>query len=100
MARTGLAEHFDALICAHDIGYPKEDLRFWSLLGEVEPFDPGRTLFIDDSVPILRSAREFGISHLLAVRHPDSKSPPRSVDEFPAIDSFEEIMPPAQDATY
>jgi putative hydrolase of the HAD superfamily len=93
MARTGLAKHFDALICAHDLGYPKEDQRFWSLLGEVEFFDPRRTLFIDDSVPILRTAREFGIGHLLAVRRPDSRSPPRRVDEFPAIDGFEELVP-------
>ena len=98
MARTGLAKHFDALICAHDLGYPKEDLRFWSLLGRVEHFDPGKTLFIDDSVPILRTAREFGISHLLAVRRPDSRSPPRRIEEFPAIDSFEEIIPPGHGA--
>jgi putative hydrolase of the HAD superfamily len=93
MARTGLEDHFDALICAHDIGYPKEDLRFWSRLGEYESFTPESTLFIDDSLPILRTAREFGIAHLLAVSRPDSKSPPREIDEFPVIGSFEEITP-------
>jgi hypothetical protein len=41
----------------------------------------------------LRTARRYGIRHLLAVRRPDSRSPPREIDEFPAIDSFEEIMP-------
>jgi putative hydrolase of the HAD superfamily len=93
MARTGLAEHFDALVCAHDIGYPKEDPRFWSLLAAREEFAPENTLFIDDSLPILRTARAFGIRHLLAVRRPDSRSPARIVDEFPAIDSFREITP-------
>jgi len=93
MARTGLEPHFDALICAHDIGYPKEDPRFWESLGEHEAFRPEATLFIDDSLPILRTARAFGIGHLLAVRRPDSQSPPREVAEFPSIDNFREITP-------
>ncbi len=93
MARTGLEPHFDALVCAHDIGYPKEDPRFWGSLGEHEAFRPETTLFVDDSLPILRAARDFGISHLLAIRRPDSQAPPREVAEFPAIDSFREITP-------
>ena len=95
MEVTGLADAFDALICAHDIGYPKEDLRFWSQLGKDEPFRKESTLFIDDSLSVLRTAREFGIRHIVAVRKPDSKSAPREVDGFNAIDSFSEIMPAA-----
>jgi len=93
MEITGLTPEFDALICAHDLGYPKEDPRFWSLLGDRLPFDSDTTLFIDDSLPILRTARDFGIRHLLAIRRPDSKSPPREIEEFTAIDGFDEIMP-------
>jgi putative hydrolase of the HAD superfamily len=93
MRVTGLADSFDALICAHDIGYPKEDLRFWSLLGKHEPFSPENTLFIDDSLSALRAAREFGIGHILAVRKPDSKSPSRDIDEFSSIEGFDAIMP-------
>jgi putative hydrolase of the HAD superfamily len=95
MEVTGLAHAFDALICAHDIGYPKEDLRFWSRLGRDEPFDPDATLFIDDSPAVLRAAREFGIQHILAVRKPDSKAPSRDIDDFSAINGFDEIMPGA-----
>ena len=93
MRVTGLADSFDALICAHDIGYPKEDQRFWSLLGEHEPFEPENTLFIDDSLSVLRAAREFGIGHILAISKPDSKSPSRDIDEFVSIDGFDTIMP-------
>ena len=39
MEVTGLTTAFDALICAHDIGYPKEDPRFWPLLEQDESFD-------------------------------------------------------------
>jgi len=93
MHRTGLDTHFDALVCAHDIGYPKEDPRFWEHLGEHESFQPEATLFIDDSLPVLHSARAFGIRHLLAMRQPDSRSPARTIDEFASIDSFREITP-------
>jgi len=93
MARTGLQRHFDALVCAHDFGYPKEDLRFWEQLKTREPFNPESTLFVDDSLPVLRTARRYGIRHLRAVRRPDTRAPPREIDEFPAIDSFEDIMP-------
>ncbi len=93
MRVTGLTDAFDALICAHDIGYPKEDQRFWSLLGEYEPFERENTLFIDDSLSVLRAAREFGIGHILAISKPDSKSPPREINEFVSIDGFDAIMP-------
>lgn len=93
MEVTGLVDAFDALVCSHDIGYPKEDLRFWDRLGDVERFDRKTTLFIDDSLPVLRTARDFGIGHILAVRKPDSRSPARDTGEFAAIDSFQDIMP-------
>ncbi len=61
----------------------------------IEPFDPDATLFIDDSPAVLRAAREFGIQHILAVRKPDSKAPSRDIDDFSAINGFDEIMPGA-----
>ena len=93
MARTDLENHFNALICAHDIGYPKENLRFWEQLNDHEKFDRDATLFIDDSLPILRTARQFGMRHLLAVRQPDSQSAPKETGEFEAIEDFADIMP-------
>ena len=97
MEVTGLTDAFDALVSSHDIGYPKEDLRFWSQLGTEEPFRKETTLFIDDSLSILRTAREFGIGHLVAMRKPDSRSPAREIGEFTAIDDFSEIMPCKQE---
>jgi len=93
MEVTGLGDAFDALVCSHDIGHPKEDTRFWSALMNEEGFSNESTLFIDDSLPVLRAAREFGIRHILAMRKPDSRSPARDIEEFPAIDGFHQIMP-------
>lgn len=91
MAATGLAEHFDHLICAHSFRVPKEDPQFWPRLAAQDTFEPGRTLFVDDSLPVLRAARTFGIRHLRAVRLPDSKAPPKHTDDFVAIESFDEL---------
>ena len=93
MERTQLGGHFDAIVCAHDLGLPKEELLFWEKLQTVEPFLTEQTLFIDDSLPVLRSARRYGIAQLLAVKTPDSKKPEKDVEEFEAITSFAEIIP-------
>ena len=88
-----MAGHFEAVICAHDLGLPKEDPDFWQRLQAVEPFDPEATLFVDDSLSVLRSARSYGLRWLLAVLRPDTRAPLRVVEEFPAIRDFSEIMP-------
>lgn len=91
--RTQLGGCFDAVYCSHSIGLPKEDPQFWSKLQKLEPFDPKRTLFVDDSLAVLRSAREYGFHWLLAVVKPDSQGPVRKVTDFSAIHDFSEIMP-------
>ncbi|HKJ07587.1 MAG TPA: GMP/IMP nucleotidase [Gammaproteobacteria bacterium] len=93
MERTRLAGHFDALICSHDLGRPKEQEGFWELIQEQEPFVPERTMLVDDSLPVLRAARAYGIGHLLAIRRPDSREPARDVTEFPAVDDFRPVTP-------
>jgi len=93
LERTALHHHLDDIICSHEFGVPKEDTSFWGKLQAKLPFDKQRTLLVDDSLPVLRSAHAYGISGLLAVSKPDSKSPPRQVDEFQAIYDFSNIMP-------
>lgn len=93
MERTGLAVHFDAMHVSHEYGIAKEDPAFWAALRRGEPYDPARSLLVDDSLPVLRSAREYGISHLCAVYRPDTRLAEKDVGEFNAIRSFSEIMP-------
>jgi putative hydrolase of the HAD superfamily len=93
MDRTRLGGHFDRLVCSHDLGLPKEAPEFWERLQEVERFEPQRTLLVDDSLPVLRSARAYGIGWLLAVYEPDTRQPRRDVAEFDAIETFRDILP-------
>jgi HAD superfamily hydrolase (TIGR01509 family) len=91
--KTALHNHLDHIICAHEFGMPKENPLFWDSLKTRLPFDKGSTLLIDDSLPVLRSAKGYGIHWLLAILNPDSKTPPRMIDEFAAIESFRQILP-------
>ena len=93
MAATGLAPQFDQIVCSHDYGTPKEDDAFWQAFQARLPFDPARALFIDDSLPVLRSARKFGVRELLTISQPDSAAPARDGGDFRAIGTFAEIMP-------
>jgi 5'-nucleotidase len=97
MQRTRLDAHFDAIVSSHDLGNPKETAAFWHSLQEVEPFDPARTLFADDSLPVLRAARDYGIKHLIAMRKPDSQRPARDISDFFSIESFAELGLPVCD---
>lgn len=90
---TQIDQYFDEVISTHQFGKAKEQLSFWSDLHEVVPFLPERTLLIDDSLPILRSAQKHGIAHLLAVLRPDSKGDEKQGSEFRALHCFSDIMP-------
>jgi putative hydrolase of the HAD superfamily len=92
LEKVELAPWFDRLISSHDYGYPKEEPQFWHALRQDLDFDPARALFIDDSLPILRSAGRFGIAHLLAVREPDSRRPAKDTEEFAAVDDYRELV--------
>lgn len=91
--RTRLAGHFERILCAHNLGLPKEHPGFWTRVQEVLPFDPERTLFVDDSLTVLHAAQAYGFGHLLAVVEPDSRAPRRSADGFAAIAHFGDLLP-------
>lgn len=91
--KTQLHGHFDHIVCAHDFGIPKEDEAFWDKLKTRIPFENDTTLFVDDSLSVLRSAKGYGIKHLLAIYKPDTQQGVREVEGFNAIHGFKEIMP-------
>ena len=93
LAHTRLDAHFDAVVCAHDLGLPKEHPAFWERLRAREPYEPAAALLIDDSLPVLRTARAAGIGQVLAVSRPDSRHPAGTIEEFPAVADLREVLP-------
>jgi len=93
MRRTPIGDHLDSVVCAHDFGVPKEDLRFWEQLQGREPFIKQSTLLVDDSLAVLRSAARYGVENLLAIGKPDSQQDAKEISEFPAVNHFRELLP-------
>lgn len=93
MEQIDLTGWFDRVVVSHDLAAPKEEQAFWERLQELHPFDPAKTLLIDDTESVLDSARDYGISHLLTLLQPDSSRQKRIDTRFPGIHHFDEIMP-------
>jgi len=91
-ARTQVISHFDATFSSHLFGAPKEQARFWQAFGRAEPYEPARSLFVDDSVPVLHAARAAGIGTLFAVRRPDTSIPARLHEDFASVDAVAELL--------
>jgi HAD superfamily hydrolase (TIGR01509 family) len=89
---TQLDHHIDQLISTHEFSVTKESQVLWQRLQAKLGFNPQYTLFVDDSLGILKAAQDFGIRHLLAVSNPDSKQPIRDISEFPSIHDYRYLL--------
>jgi putative hydrolase of the HAD superfamily len=89
--RTRVLDWLDKAYSSHQFGVPKETQEFWSAARAAEGFDPARSVFVDDSAAVLRSAIKAGIRHVYAVRRPDSSRDPHGHEEFAAIDAVSDL---------
>jgi putative hydrolase of the HAD superfamily len=88
----GFSGYFDNIHSSHTYGHAKEDQEFWRLLQKEEGFDPETTVFVDDTVPVLRSAAEYGIRMPVVVTHPDTTEPVRENGEFAGVEGVRELL--------
>jgi len=89
--RTGVLGYLDAAYTSHGFGAPKEDQRFWIAARAVEPFDPQRSMFVDDSRAVLHAAILAGVRWVYGVKRPDSSREPHGHQEFAAIDGVADL---------
>jgi HAD superfamily hydrolase (TIGR01509 family) len=89
---SGLHAHLEEMISSHEFALAKENDGFWELLCDREGIDLSRSLFVDDSLPVLECAHRSGIAHLVQVLHPDSGSQPNNPTHFPGIVHLDELM--------
>ncbi|MBI4689150.1 MAG: HAD-IA family hydrolase, partial [Nitrospirae bacterium] len=73
-------------------GYPKEMLEFWKKAEKRLGFDKDKTLFIDDTEEILKTAKEYGIKYILHKAKASSKVEPKLSKDFMHIFDFRELM--------
>ena len=91
---TGIDQYFDSLYTSHDLGYAKEHQSFWHALHKAESFDLEKTLFADDTVTVLQSAKTYGIRSIVAVTCPDSRRPAKEVADFSGVERLADLISP------
>ena len=89
---SGLHHHLDETISSHEFDLAKENDGFWERLKKREGIDLSRSLFVDDSLPVLECAHRSGLGHMIHVLHPDSSTAPREPSHFPGIVHLNELM--------
>ncbi|MFB3116750.1 MAG: GMP/IMP nucleotidase [Gammaproteobacteria bacterium] len=92
LEKTGIKKYFDFVVSAHELGSPKEHMEFWELLSNTVQFSQEKTLFIDDNLTVLQTAKDYGIRYLLSIARPDSQLPERSPADYFPIKDFREIF--------
>ena len=55
-------------------------------------FDPGRTLFVDDSLPVLDAAAGYGLAAVVAISRPDTRAPLRVVERHPVVEGVVDLL--------
>lgn len=87
-----IEHHFDRIITSHDLGLAKEEKGFWEALAKTEVFNKDQSLFIDDNLDVLNTAKKYGVKHLLAIHQPDSQQAPKETGSFYAVECYTQIM--------
>jgi putative hydrolase of the HAD superfamily len=92
LKKTELGGYFHAAVTSFEIGYPKEMIEFWEKAGKQLGFEKEKTLFIDDTVAVLKTAARYGIKYILHKTYASSKEKKGTPEDFPAIEDFRELM--------
>ena len=93
LSSTLISHYFDHIVSSHQFGKPKEHLTFWHDLQAYAHFNPKRTLFIDDSESVLKTAASFGIQQVFSIHQPDSQTIQQRHSAFKMIEHFKDILP-------
>jgi putative hydrolase of the HAD superfamily len=90
--RTGVDTMMDIVVSSHDYGVEKERPAFWQQLQQEHGVTLEHSLLIEDSLAVLRTAREFGIAHAIAISRPDTTRELREIDEFAAVEGVASLI--------
>jgi putative hydrolase of the HAD superfamily len=93
MRVTNLEQYFDQIISSHDYGVAKEEQDFWHQLNNTINLDKQKSVFFDDSLSVLTSAKNYGIGTIIAINKPSSKIEVKQVEGFINIETFEHTLP-------
>ncbi|MBI5188788.1 MAG: HAD-IA family hydrolase [Nitrospirae bacterium] len=92
LKKTHIGRYFDSVLSSFDAGYPKESIEFWREAERRLGFDKEKTLFIDDTEEVLRTAKRYGIKYIFYKVRANSKIKPGLSKDFLHIFDFNELI--------
>lgn len=92
LRKTDLGKYLTGSVTSDAIGSPKEKVAFWEKAEKQLGFRREHTLFVDDTLAVLQTAKAFGIKYVVYKALGNSKVPPGVSTEYPAIMDFHELM--------
>ncbi len=90
--QVGILEHVDRVFSSHQCGWSKESQNFWMALEKSMPFNRDKSIFFDDSEPVLNAAHVHGIKSVIAMSQADCTQPVQNKTRFCGITHFQEVM--------
>lgn len=92
LKKTDLGKYLTGSLTSDAVGFPKEKIEFWQRAEQQLGFHRERTLFVDDTLAVLQTAKAFGIRYVVYKALGNSKMTPGSSTEFPSIMDFNELL--------
>jgi putative hydrolase of the HAD superfamily len=92
LKKTDLGKYLTGAITSFEIGYPKEKIEFWNKAEQKLNFSKEKTILVDDTLEVLRTAQRFGIKYLIYKAISYSKVKPLPSAEFMTILDFGDLM--------
>jgi HAD superfamily hydrolase (TIGR01509 family) len=92
LRKTEIGKHLTGAITSAEIGFPKEKLEFWERAEKKLTFRKEHTLFVDDTLAVLRTAKEYGIGYIVYKAQGNSRMVPVHSPDFTTVLDFNELL--------
>ncbi len=92
LKQTEIGKYLTGTITSAEIGYPKERTEFWRRAEAELGFSREKTLFVDDTLAVLRTAKQYGIRYVVYKARGNSKAKRGFSPDFATVMDFDELM--------
>ncbi len=92
LKKTEIGKYLNGAITSAEMGFPKEKPEFWKQAENKLGFRKAHTLFVDDTLAVLRTAKEYGIGYVVYKARGNSRMAPVHSSDFTMVLDFNELM--------
>lgn len=92
LRKTDLGKYLTGAITSAELGFPKENMEFWQRAEQKLGLHKDNTLFVDDTLAVLKTAKNYGIKYIIYKAKANSKVKPVHSADFTTVMDFNELM--------